>query len=184
VDNTWLARLIYRFYPALKSLPAYRVAAELVKKYRCRRVLDVGCGRGNLGKILLDEGIIERYVGIDLFDPKLFRLSGDPRAKYIRADARTDVDPGERFDCVLFVNSLMYIGLEHLPWYMMFAERGIIIDITPSIKYPHILLVDLMEGRIRLHPRRLAVLLQQMGFRILDAKYGQQFYIVIAPFVI
>jgi len=131
-----------------------------------------------MGKILLEEGLIEHYVGIDLYDPKLFRLNGDPRARYIRADARTDVDPDEQFDCLFFVNSLIYIGVEHIPWYMKFARYGIVIDTTPSIKYPHVFLVDLMEGRARIHPKRLQEQLQLMGFKILEVKYGQQYYIV------
>jgi len=178
VDKAWLAKFVYRFYPALRSLPEYRVATELAKRYGCRAVLDVGCGRGNMGKILFDENVIDRYVGIDLYDPKLFRLNGDPRARYIRADARTDVDPGEYFDCLFFVNSLIYIGVEHIAWYMRFAKYGIVIDTTPSVKYPHVLLVDLLEGRARIHPKKLQKHLLQMGFKILELKYGQQYYVV------
>jgi len=145
----WYLSLLYRFWPASPYLPEYRVALTLARKYNCKTVLDVGCGRGNLGKLLVKHRIVHRYLGIDVV--KLFNVE-DPRTIFINADARDEACVMGRFDCVFFVNSLFYIGFSHLFKYAELGDVVIVIDINPSSKYLANKLVDILEGGIRLNP--------------------------------
>jgi len=172
----WYLALLYRFWPASPHLPEYRVALNLARKYGCRTVLDVGCGRGNLGKLLIKHGIARRYLGIDIV--KLFNVE-DPRAVFVNADARDEACVMGRFDCVFFVNSLFYIGFSHLFKYAELGDVVIVIDINPSSKYLANKLVDILEGGIRLNPVVVKRELERAGFRILEEKIGAQYYLVV-----
>jgi len=173
----WYLALLYRFWPASPRLPEYRVALTLAKKYNCRTVLDVGCGRGNLGKLLVKHRIAYRYLGIDIV--KLFNVE-DPRTVFVNADARDEVCVVGGFDCVFFVNSLFYIGFSHLFKYAELGDVLIVIDINPSSKYLANKLVDILEGRIRINPVVVRRELERAGFRILEEKIGAQYYLVVS----
>jgi SAM-dependent methyltransferase len=47
-----------------------QLAVETVSEYRAPRVLDVGCGSGRIGELVIDEGVAH-YVGIDFSEPML-----------------------------------------------------------------------------------------------------------------
>jgi SAM-dependent methyltransferase len=47
-----------------------QLAAETVRSYRQPRVLDVGCGSGRIGELVLEAGTA-RYVGIDFSEPMI-----------------------------------------------------------------------------------------------------------------
>jgi SAM-dependent methyltransferase len=132
-------KILYRFYPGSKLLAEYRHGLNLAKKYGCRRILDVGCGTGGFAKLLLEHNLVDFYVGVDVND--IFRIN-DPRALFIVADGRNPPLSGF-FDCVFFINSIFYIGVNHLDTYAKYAKYVVIIDIDP--KYPHVRLADRLE---------------------------------------
>ncbi len=89
----------YRFGDDMHREVADRIAAE-----RLGTVLHVGCGRGTLGRLLLDVG-----AGILGFDasPTMLRMAPGPR---VRGDARSLPFADESFDCA----AALYM-LYHLP---------------------------------------------------------------------
>jgi len=168
--------IIYRFWPASTMLPEYKVALNLALKYNCKSILDVGCGAGNLGKILLERNIVDKYLGLDINN--IFKLR-DPRAKFIRCNARNPPPLDDYYDCVFFINSLFYIGVDYITLYEGYGKYFIIIDINPSFKYIANKLMDLIEGKIRLTPDKLKEILKSKGFRIIEEKIGGQYYFVL-----
>ena len=174
VRRLWHLGLLYRLYPASSRLPEYRLALEAAGRYGCRRVVDVGAGRCNLGRLLLREGLADLYLGVDLLD--VFSL-GDSRALCVQADARSPPFRG-RFDCGFFVNSLFYVGLEALREYSRLADVVFITDLEPTPRHPLNLIGDLAEGRIRLTYRELGEALMSMGLNVLESRGGAQYYYV------
>ncbi len=172
--HLWYLRLLYRLYPANSSLPEYRAAVGVVKRYGCRRVIDVGAARCNLGRILLREDLVDLYVGLELFDAP---SSWDPRALCVSADARRPPLRGS-LDCALFVNSLFYLGLEALNIYSGLARLLVVTDLDPSPRHPLNFLGDLAEGRLRLGYKGLGDALRSMGLRVLESRPGVQYYYV------
>jgi len=172
-------RFIYRFYPALRLLPEYRHAAGIVERYGCRRVLDLGCGRGNLFRVLEARGVRVVYVGVDLL---FAEPPGSPYALHVVGDARSPPVEVGGFDCALFVNSLFYIGLGVLE---SLRKPGLlvgVVDIDPS--YPHVKLADLLESRLkgmRMTRKALVEHLKQRGFRVLEHGGMATYYVVFTP---
>ena len=164
--------IIYTIYPASEKMTEYRIGTELVKKYKCRKILDVGCGKGNFYKILRKKCPPKKYTCIDkhrLFKPK------DPNAELIHADARNPPPITENYDCVIFMNSLFYMGVETIQNYKDFAPIVIIIDVDPT--HLQNKLLNIIEGKIRLPPNKLAEKLETLGFKILELGVGPQYYL-------
>lgn len=68
-----------------------------------RRLLDVGCGFGDLLPFLEARGIRPRYTGLDLCEPMVARARerfGDAKARFLVGDA-LDHDPDEPYDYVV-----------------------------------------------------------------------------------
>jgi len=169
-------RILYSLYPASKVLSEYRYAIKLAKKYRCKRVLDVGCGKGNLGRILLEETELETYIGVDVED---IARTTEPNLLFIVADGR---QPLLRccFDCVFFVNSLFYIGYNSLFNYVRLSKYIIIIDIDPT--YPHVWVADRLESGFkgfRMRKKHLINELSKAGFQIVEAGGFSTYYVVV-----
>lgn len=168
--------LAYRFYPAFKRFSEYKLATEAISKYKCKKILDIGCGKGNLGMLLEN---FDMYVGIDLND--MFEKGSD--LDFIRADA---VYPPLRsstgtwpFDCVFFVNSVFYFGLEaSLNLYSKIARKIFIIDIDKRL-FP-VRVVDFLEGKIRKNPEEIKAYLAEKGYKIIEFVNGSTFMFVLA----
>lgn len=159
-------RLLYRFYPPWRRFPEYHLASEVARKYGCRTVLDVGCGFGNLFKVLQD--VVERYVGIDV--EEMFAVD-DPRATFVKVDAMSPPDwlLSQRFDCVFFVNSLFYISPRSPEALRTYGDLGrilVVVDVDPSPPHLHVYLFDLLEGGLRLTMGELVSEIERMGFRV------------------
>lgn len=166
---------LYRLYPASRKLPEYKIGEKLVEKYGCKKILDVGCGPGNFGKLLLEDGIIDYYKCIDERD--MFRLK-DPRAEFVKTDARKPSLDNEKYDCIVFMNSIFYIGIEHLEKYLNHTDKIIIIDVNKTLKHPENILLDIIEGRIRKTPEETRKYLEKLGLEILEEGRSSHFYIV------
>lgn len=171
-----IVSLLYRVYPALPWFSEYRLAVELAKRYACRSVLDVGCGKGNLFKVLSSYGLVDRYVGIDKHN--VFNVR-HPRARFIKHDARKPLNLGEHFDCTFFVNSIYYVGVSALSNFRNSSDVLIIIDIDP--RKPHIFLASKVEGVKRLSLSQLEKQVATMGFKVLSKRPGSTYALVLAP---
>jgi 3' terminal RNA ribose 2'-O-methyltransferase Hen1 len=103
-----------------------------------RRILDLGCGEGNLLTLLMREPRFERIVGIDLSLPCLERL----RAKLRDADAATrarvelvhgcitEPRPALRhFDAAVLVETIEHIA----PNRLSVLERAVFRDLRPAV---------------------------------------------------
>lgn len=168
-----LLGLLYRVYPPCRLLAEYRHALEAAERYKCRRVLDVGCGGGNLAGILLHHGPTEFYVGLDVNN--VFRRRGE--ASFILSDARWPPVRPRSFDCVFFVNSIFYIGLGALEEYTGIAKYVVIVDIDPS--YPHVRVADWIEGLGRPSRSKLVAQLSRK-YVIHEATGGATYRIVLS----
>lgn len=171
-------KLLYSLYPATELLSEYRIAVKLVSKYACRKILDIGCGKGNLAKLLANKGLEGMmYVGMDLDVGKFVRnLPGC--VECVVADANYSPARTEAFDCVLFVNSIFYVGLEILGTCNP-KNVVIVIDIDP--RYPHVWLIDMLESRfagLRMNKEELVKKLRDMGFDILETGGWATYYVV------
>ena len=170
--------VIYKLYPPSKHISEYAIAIDVAKRYDCRSVLDVGCGAGNLFKVLADAIPIERYVGIDVLD--IFNVR-DLRVTFVRGDARCPPSwlLEQRFDCVFFVNSLFYISVDVLEIYGELGRYLMVIDIDPRIRYLHIYLANLLEGGIRTTSMELEETVRRMGFKVVEKRSGMTYCFVL-----
>jgi len=169
-------KFLYALYPANKSFAEYRYAIRLAQKYRCRTVLDAGCGKGNLFKIFTEKLGLDVYIGIDI--ENIFRFN-DSQALFVVADGR---QPPLKacFDCVFFVNSLFYIGYNSLESYRGLSKYIIVVDIDP--RYPHIWFVDMLESDfkgMRLSKDKLMKKLIDLGFEIVETGGRITYYVVL-----
>jgi len=168
--------MLYRFYPSSKWLREYRLASIVGKKYKCEKVLDVGCGKGNLAKVLSGGISLRQYVGVDIED---IAKSKAFNTLFVVADGRNP-PVGCCFDCTFFVNSIFYIGIDSLKSYAEISKYIIIIDIDPT--YPHVWIVDRIESGfkgMRLSKKRLISKLAELGFHIVETGGSSTYYLVL-----
>ena len=98
-----------------------QLALDTVSSYQAPRVLDVGCGSGRIGELVLDAGTPD-YVGIDFSEPMIALASErlarfENRVELVTGDFLTTALTGP-FDIVLA------LGLfDYLPNAASFAER-------------------------------------------------------------
>lgn len=115
-----------------------------------RRVLDVGCGFGALGRFLVAERGCEVH-GIER-NPEADAYLAGAYARYVIGDVETSVEKftGERFDCIVFADIL-----EHLvdPWttltnYCTFlSPQGVVVASIPNVRNIALLLNLIVRGR-------------------------------------
>jgi SAM-dependent methyltransferase len=86
----------------------FRRYDELLKKYDCKSVLEIGCGTGNLAPYFLANNY--SYVGLDLYDEMLeIARKNHPNNVFIRGDMR-DLHLEQTFTAVIITGrSLCYI---------------------------------------------------------------------------
>jgi SAM-dependent methyltransferase len=68
----------------------WMVIGERIRRAGLRRVLEIGCGPGQLAAFLFEQGVIDTYAGLD-FSPKAIEMAAArvPRGQFEIGDART-----------------------------------------------------------------------------------------------
>lgn len=114
-----------------------------------RRVLDVGCGRGWLGKRLKERGV-EEVVGIESFGPAAAEAETVLDVVYTGDVEAVQFEyPAGYFDCIVYSGVL-----EHMrdPWFTLYDHRRILADdgsvvaLLPNVQHYSVFL-DLLQGR-------------------------------------
>ena len=85
---TRLASVYHELYQSIFDYKRdFRVLHAILKKHRSMRVLEIGCGAGNLAPMFLDAGY--DYIGMDRAEPML-RIARQevPAARFLRGDMR------------------------------------------------------------------------------------------------
>ncbi len=95
-----LAQVYYEMYQELFDYKKeFMYYDKLLKKYKCKKILEMGCGSGNLAPFFLKEGY--DYVGLDLFKEMIkIAKKVEPKAKFLQGDMR-NLKLYEKFDAVL-----------------------------------------------------------------------------------
>ncbi len=115
-----------------------QLAVDTVRSFSNPRVLDVGCGSGRIGELVLEAGAV-RYVGIDFAEPML-ELA---RARLARFEQRVELIEGDflatpldgPFDVVLALGLFDYLPEPHLFSRRMFelcAPGGCVVGSFPA----------------------------------------------------
>lgn len=75
----------------LRGDPAVEAILALATRHPFGHVADLGCGRGQFGLLLLEEGLAERVCGFDLDERKIALANAAARQSPPRAEARFSV---------------------------------------------------------------------------------------------
>ena len=96
----------------LRLDPVLRAVLELARDRPLGSIVDVGCGRGQLGIALIEAGAADRLTGLDWDEALLAdaEAAAGGRGSFLRADMRTaEVPPG---DTVLLIDLLYLMPAE------------------------------------------------------------------------
>lgn len=97
-------------YPSSRYYFVWSVIVDRVRRLGARRVLEIGCGAGQLASFLVEQGI-ESYVGLD-FSAKALELARNnvPSGVLVHGDARTsDVYEKYTYDVIISTEVLEHI---------------------------------------------------------------------------
>lgn len=126
-----------------------RKEVEALVPEEAMRILDVGCGEGILGKMLLDKGAAE-VVGIEV-DPVVSERAKENLSRVLQGDVaflELPFDDGY-FDCIIFADVLEHLKeplltLKRFNRYL--ADSGDIIASIPNVRYYGVINM-LVEGQ-------------------------------------
>ena len=97
---TKLARVYHEMYQSIFDYKKeYRFYSRLLKKYKCKKILEIGCGSGNIAKFFLKENF--DYIGMDK-STKMLNIAKEtePKAKFVNGDMRK-IKLRKKFDAVI-----------------------------------------------------------------------------------
>jgi len=90
--------------------PLWTVVADRLRRAKVRRILDIGCGPGQVARLLSDRGF-DGYTGLD-FSPSRIKAAREccPGMDFVVADIfASDVLESHAYDCVLTMEFLEHI---------------------------------------------------------------------------
>lgn len=160
----------------------YDWLASLIKPWAGRRVLEAGCGAGNLTRFFMDRdfvlGLDVHRAPLEKFRRRFASLIGRGKAGTVMADigaARTPRGLKKyRFDTVISSNTLEHVrddrrALRHVA--ALLRPGGRLCLIVPAMPRLYSLL-DFLIGHFRRYSlRELRGKAEEAGFRILKARY-------------
>lgn len=124
-----------KYHSAYQDSPYYFLWSVIVDRIRrdgLRRVLEIGCGTGQLAAYLFDQGI-DSYVGLD-FSPKAIEYArrNAPRGRFVVDDARaSEIYAEAEYDVLVCTEVLEHIA-EDLEVVERFRPRTRCIFSVPS----------------------------------------------------
>ncbi|MHC4778876.1 MAG: class I SAM-dependent methyltransferase [Planctomycetota bacterium] len=85
---TELARVYHEMYQTIYDYEKeFAFHGRMLEEFGCRKILELGCGSGNLAPYFLEAGY--DYVGMDLFDEMIeIAREVSPGARFVQGDAR------------------------------------------------------------------------------------------------
>jgi len=97
-------------YPDSRYYFVWTVIVDRVRRLGAKRVLEIGCGPGQLARFLMDQGV-ESYVGLDFSATALdLARQNAPGATFVLDDARTsDVYRKQSYDLLICTEVLEHI---------------------------------------------------------------------------
>lgn len=132
---SWSKRCFWDIKYRFLKYPQF-VAPDDVVRYLSPRlpqiatVLDFGCGRGSLLRVIRDQGWVGRYCGVDISQASIedARKFGDLGDSWFVCDFES-FNTTLRWDLIAMVESIYYIRLGHLPTFLkritgMLAPNG------------------------------------------------------------
>jgi SAM-dependent methyltransferase len=116
--------------------PLWAVIADRLRRDGIRRVLEIGCGSGQLAALLLEQGIDE-YVGLDFSSVAIARARSNlPAGRFVIGDARTTRLHSEvEHDVVICTEVLEHIE-DDLATLSRFTPGRRCICSVPNFAYP------------------------------------------------
>ncbi len=94
--------------------------SEILKANQCSRVLEIGCGTGNLASRLMENGF--RYAGLDLSDEMLAIARREyPNGEFVKGDMRDFVLP-KKFEAAIITGRTISYLLSNKDVYVSFLN--------------------------------------------------------------
>ncbi len=104
-----MARVYHEMYQSIFDYDKeFKFYNRLLKKYRCKKILEIGCGSGNLAPFFLKAEY--NYTGLDLFN-EMLRIAREvePKANFVQGDMR-NIKIKDKFDAIIITGrSFAYI---------------------------------------------------------------------------
>ena len=93
--------LFYEFFLDGALKPIRLKNLEIISKYHCEKIIDLGCGTGSQCRILSKHGF--EVVGIDSSEKmlKVAKKKNMYKTTFMRGDITENILPYETFDCVI-----------------------------------------------------------------------------------
>lgn len=89
-DKLFATDAVYRgHYTGSQYYFLWSVIADRLRRCRCRRVLEIGCGPGQLASLLLDLGLVDEYTGLDVSSEAIALAKRNARGRFEVGDALT-----------------------------------------------------------------------------------------------